>query len=534
MKKIIIAALVSSVLAGCGGSDGGSKPSIPTPDVDQPLIPLEPSTPVEPDQPLIPLEPSIPVVPDQPLIPLEPSIPVEPDTVPPTDLLPSNTAPVVEDVPELMVNYNDSMTYQLVIKDDHSEQFHYSLEGGLKFVSVNKDGLIYITPEGGKEWIGTHKFKVIISDGSMSTETNEIIIKITMPATDLEPSIPVAPPTSDCGENGECLEDDGFDVNPLMALGLTSEQAEMFVAICSANLGLCVKESDEEFFITLENGRYYPLTKSFSLATHWENLSTATSSKEVVSSVLTFQDTSEQSHELLYLPDDNNDVWLVAPFEVDAVNFRFLSHANSMMHWKLEVKEVNNDEPLFYTLFVDMVVSSEASELLKILQTTFGENSVNNQIASQFDLTVEEVDQMCAGSICTAYPQGSLAVVYPEYTLDIWGTNSSIIFKSPVSVASQHYNSGINYKVNARVQAPDVSLDVKDPSAYTHKSEEENILIVYSSFDIEEKVIQAAETSSVLIVHGSIDYQDGMMQDFSQYTHIEDNLAFSLIKKAYK
>ena len=79
MKKLILVSLVCTILAGCGGSDGGSKPPV-VPELEQPLIPLEPSSPVEPDQPLIPLEPSSPVDPeedkDEPLIPLEPSTPL--------------------------------------------------------------------------------------------------------------------------------------------------------------------------------------------------------------------------------------------------------------------------------------------------------------------------------------------------------------------------------------------------------------------------------------------------------------------------
>ncbi|MDK9774687.1 hypothetical protein [Vibrio sp. B181a] len=52
MKKLLVAAAVSSILMGCGGSDGGA--------VDEkPLIPLEPSEPVDP--PLTDLEPSTPI-----------------------------------------------------------------------------------------------------------------------------------------------------------------------------------------------------------------------------------------------------------------------------------------------------------------------------------------------------------------------------------------------------------------------------------------------------------------------------------------
>jgi len=74
MKKLVLIALVATLLTGCDDDDKGTfDPTGPDTenDTSTPLIPLEPSIPVDPDTsiPSIPLEPSIPVLPTPPVNP---------------------------------------------------------------------------------------------------------------------------------------------------------------------------------------------------------------------------------------------------------------------------------------------------------------------------------------------------------------------------------------------------------------------------------------------------------------------------------
>ncbi|WP_061008559.1 hypothetical protein [Vibrio sp. CUB2] len=154
-------------------------PEIPTPEPDQPLIPLEPSKPVapeEPDQPLIPLEPSKPVEPDQPLIPLEPSTPI-------------NTAPTVDKINEIRVLGGLSHFHQVVASDKEQTELSYSISGSAaKFSTIDKYGYLIISPFA--DQAGNYELTVTVSDGELSTSTN-VIVKVLLEATDLEPSEPV-------------------------------------------------------------------------------------------------------------------------------------------------------------------------------------------------------------------------------------------------------------------------------------------------------------------------------------------------------
>ncbi|OHY92998.1 hypothetical protein BI375_05935 [Vibrio rotiferianus] len=135
MKKLILASIVSSVLIGCGGSDGGS--SVPVePETSIPSIPLEPSEPVEPDHPLIPLEPSTPI----------------------------NQAPTIEPIIGLEIKPDEVKQVQIVARDPEGDELRYGVwPGDLGLVNVDSKGLLTISPK--IEHIGDHSIEIAVDDG---------------------------------------------------------------------------------------------------------------------------------------------------------------------------------------------------------------------------------------------------------------------------------------------------------------------------------------------------------------------------------
>ncbi|MFA0412331.1 Ig-like domain-containing protein [Vibrio renipiscarius] len=82
-----------------------------------------------------------------------------------------NEAPVVQDVPKLETSVYTEVTHQIIATDKESKGLGYSVVGAPEFVSIDKNGLLTVTPHVVVEHEGLHTFDVAVTDGVATTTT---------------------------------------------------------------------------------------------------------------------------------------------------------------------------------------------------------------------------------------------------------------------------------------------------------------------------------------------------------------------------
>lgn len=131
-----------------------------------------------------------------------------------TDILPPNQAPSIElegYEPNHTVYADKATTFNVITSDPEGDAVSVCLQDDLDFASLD-NGILTLKPTA--KHIGSHTLGISVSDENSGVMVG-FPINVVLAATDLLPSEQV--PTAPCGDNGECLEDDGF-TNPDLPL----------------------------------------------------------------------------------------------------------------------------------------------------------------------------------------------------------------------------------------------------------------------------------------------------------------------------
>lgn len=141
LNKKLIALFVSSILVGCGnGDDDISVSNIgkPSEDIQAPEI--------------------------------------KPDNV--------NTPPVLAQIPNLIGVADKEITYQVISRSNSGRQLQYTIKNNPVWVSINKSGLITLSPKFSD--FGNISFTVVVADGSLSTKQ---LVNVTIDKHNIAPVI---------------------------------------------------------------------------------------------------------------------------------------------------------------------------------------------------------------------------------------------------------------------------------------------------------------------------------------------------------
>lgn len=342
------------------------------------------------------------------------------------------------------------------------------------------------------------------------------------PTTPLEPSTPL--PTEPCGENGECLEDD-FEVvyNDLMGMGLTYGESMVFIQTC-LDYNMCVQEGDA-WYITLNGGRYYPQFKVMSAAVLLGSADNSAHYKVVDSKVQTdLMPSFDLKHKTEALGDNIGDLWLTAQVDMDVINFQNMSASNSELFWQVEIENTLNGEPEYYTQIGGITINPGQSKLLKLLRKSYGENALNIAIAENLASDIDVIDEMCESG-CTAYPDGSVSVDLGDHSIHLDGFESYAVFRTESDIA---YEETLYTTTKLTIPAADISY------VGTGYIVESNITsgetTAYSDFLFTPELIQAVDSGELLEVSGDIN-DTGIT--FSGNHVVENGLAMDFVKQYF-
>ncbi|UMM05286.1 putative Ig domain-containing protein [Vibrio campbellii] len=104
--------------------------------------------------------------------------PVEPGLI--------NNAPEVEVLPELKLVTGKASQQQVVAFDKDGDALTFTLEGHPDWISIDKSGLLSFKPA--TEHEGVHTFKVLVSDGSLTTIRN-VTVDVALAMTPVDPDL---------------------------------------------------------------------------------------------------------------------------------------------------------------------------------------------------------------------------------------------------------------------------------------------------------------------------------------------------------
>ncbi|WDG10038.1 putative Ig domain-containing protein [Vibrio campbellii] len=104
--------------------------------------------------------------------------PVEPGLI--------NNAPEVEVLPELKLVTGKASQQQVVAFDKNGDALTFALEGHPDWISIDKSGLLSFKPA--TEHEGVHTFKVLVSDGSLTTIRN-VTVDVALAMTPVDPDL---------------------------------------------------------------------------------------------------------------------------------------------------------------------------------------------------------------------------------------------------------------------------------------------------------------------------------------------------------